>query len=123
MDAQRAFWRAQLQGELPVLNLPTDFPRPTFRSHHGAEATVELPTELVNRLSEVGRGQDATLFMVLLAVYEIFLQRWTGQDNFIVGCPSANRALPELENVVGFFVNILPLRGTVDSAAVTSAAG
>ncbi|WP_163787320.1 non-ribosomal peptide synthetase, partial [Myxococcus vastator] len=101
--------RASLQGA-PALELATDFPRPTTRSFRGGTHAFSLPAPLVAALEKVGRENGATLFMVLLAAYESLLARYSGQDDFCIGTPTAHRARPEFEQLIGFFVNTLVLR-------------
>ncbi|MEU5227132.1 amino acid adenylation domain-containing protein [Streptomyces toyocaensis] len=102
-------WRERLDG-LPVLDLPTDAPRPATPRYTGATATLDLPPGLTRRLTELAERHDATLFMVLLAGYALVLSRWSGQDDFAIGSPVDNRTRPELENLVGYLTNNLVLR-------------
>jgi len=103
------YWLGRLAG-VPPLELPTDAPRPPTQSFAGASHWFSLEPELVAALTELGRGRRATLFMVLLAAYQALLSRYTGQTDFAVGTPVAGRAHPDLDGVVGMFVNMLPLR-------------
>jgi len=105
-----AYWRDQLAGDLPVLQMPTDYSRPPVQSYKGATESIDLPAELVDSLSELGRKEGATLFMVLLAAFNVLLHRYTNQDEFIIGSPINARSRPELEESIGFFVNTLALR-------------
>ncbi|MEW2624086.1 amino acid adenylation domain-containing protein [Streptomyces sp. NPDC048106] len=109
LGAQLAYWREQL-AEVPALELPTDRPRPAQRSGAGDEVVFELPAELTQRLTALGRRQGATLFMVLLAGFQALLARWTGQRDIAVGTAIAGRNRAEFEPLVGFFVNTLVLR-------------
>ncbi|MGH3371664.1 MAG: condensation domain-containing protein, partial [Nocardioidaceae bacterium] len=102
-------WRRRLDG-LPVLDLPTDSPRPTAPTYEGATLTTDLSPELTRRLEDLSARYDATLFMVLLAGYAVLLSRWSGQDDFAVGSPIDSRTRPELENLVGYLTNNLVLR-------------
>jgi amino acid adenylation domain-containing protein/thioester reductase-like protein len=108
LAGQRAYWREKLAGS-PVLELPTDRPRPPVPSSAGARVGFELSAELRRRLEEVAREQGATLFMVLLAGFKALLCRYTGQTDVVVGSPVANRRR-ETEGLIGFFVNTLVLR-------------
>jgi amino acid adenylation domain-containing protein len=110
LDRQLAYWQAQLAGELPPLELPTDRPRPAIASDRGARRPAHLPAELTAALSTVARRQGATLYMVLLAGFETLLHLYTGQTDFAVGSPIANRTRSGLEGLIGFFVNTLVLR-------------
>jgi amino acid adenylation domain-containing protein len=105
-----AYWRDQLGGNLPILQMPTDHSRPPMQSYEGATETIKLPGTLVNSLTELGRKDGATLFMVLLAAFKVLLHRYTNQSDFVIGTPINGRSSPELENSIGFFVNTLALR-------------
>jgi amino acid adenylation domain-containing protein len=94
-----------------VLELPADRPRPAVQSFRGAVHPVALPASLVDALRDLGRRQGATLFMTLLAGFDVLLCRYTGQEDLLVGSPVANRPRAELESLVGLFVNTLILRG------------
>ncbi|GII00832.1 non-ribosomal peptide synthetase [Planobispora takensis] len=106
--AALAHWRERL-ARPPVLDLPTD--RPRGQARRGAFHPFRLPEEVTARLEEVGRERGATLFMVLLAAYQVLLARHTGQDDLLVGSPYAGRDRPELEPIVGCFTTMLVLRG------------
>jgi amino acid adenylation domain-containing protein len=108
---QTALWRRRLAGMPPSLDLPADRPRPPVRSSRGAGRDLMLEPALVLRLKEVARSQGATLFTVLLAVFQALLFRWTGQDDLCVGVPVANRNRREVAGLIGFFVNTLVVRG------------
>src|SRR5206468_7143167 len=103
--------RQQLAGLPPLLELPTDRPRPAVLSHRGATRTVRLPAALVRQAEALGRREGATLFMVLLAGFQALLARASGQDDLAVGSPVAGRNRLETEGLIGFFVNTLVLRG------------
>jgi amino acid adenylation domain-containing protein len=105
-----AYWRAQFRGNLPVLALPTDRPRPAAQAYRGAKLAHALPAILVEALERLGRRENASLFMVLLAAFQTLLYRYSGQTDIVVGTPIANRTRPKVEGLVGFFVNTLPLR-------------
>jgi amino acid adenylation domain-containing protein/thioester reductase-like protein len=109
---QLGFWRERLAG-LPVLDLPTDHPRPAVQSYRGARRTAELPGELADDLGRLASAHGVTLFMVGLAAFEVVLARYSGQEDFGVGTPVAGRSRPELEPLVGFFVNNVVLRADV----------
>jgi len=110
LESHLAFWRERLAQPLPVLELPTDFPRPASQSFEGAREILMLPTSLVTQLRELGMDHGATLYMVLLAAYQTVLHRYTGQDDIITGSPTAGRSRPELEELIGYFANILAMR-------------
>ncbi|HEX6863771.1 MAG TPA: amino acid adenylation domain-containing protein, partial [Thermoanaerobaculia bacterium] len=107
LEREIAFWRHQLAGLPPVLELPTDRPRPAAQSYRGAVQ----PVRLAQPLEALARQEGATLFMVLLAGLQAVLGRWSGQDDFAVGSPVAGRNRVETEGLIGFFVNTLVLRG------------
>ena len=110
LATQLAYWREQLAGIPPVLELPADRPRSSRQSYRGAMRTVTIPRALSDGLKSVGRREGATLFMTLLAAFTVLLHRYTGQDDIVVGSPIANRNRIETEGLIGFFVNTLVLR-------------
>ncbi|HEU4508036.1 MAG TPA: amino acid adenylation domain-containing protein, partial [Pyrinomonadaceae bacterium] len=105
-----AYWREQLGEELPVLELPTDFPRPVVQSHRGAHHTVVLSQQLTEALRALSGRAGATLFMTLLAAWQTLLSRYSRQDQIVVGTPIAGRNRAETEALIGFFLNSLVLR-------------
>ncbi|WP_343054752.1 amino acid adenylation domain-containing protein [Pseudomonas gingeri] len=111
---QLAYWTAQLGSEQPVLELPTDRPRPSLQSHAGARANIELDSGLVRQLKGVARQQGVTLFMLLLASFQTLLHRHSGQGDIRVGVPVANRGRVETEGLIGFFVNTQVLKAEFD---------
>ncbi len=115
-DASREhvdYWTRKLGGMLPVLDLATDRPRPPVQTYNGAQARMRLPGPLGESLRAVGRRAGGTLFMTLLTAFKTLLHRYTGQEDLIVGTPVANRERKDVENIVGFFVNTLPIRTDV----------
>lgn len=114
------YWRRQLGGTLPVLDLPTDRPRPQQRSFRGATHAFTIPDALFRRVSAIARASNATLFMALVAVVKTLLARYSGQRDIIVGYPAAGRDHPDLEGQVGFFVNTVVLRDAVRPDATYS---
>ncbi|HEY0603973.1 MAG TPA: amino acid adenylation domain-containing protein, partial [Herpetosiphonaceae bacterium] len=115
LEAQIDYWKRQL-ADLPVLELPTDRPRPPVLSFQGASQTFMLPQELTSALLRVSQQHDATLFMTLLTAFQIVLARYSGQTDLAVGSPIANRTRRELEDLIGFFVNMLVLRTDLGGA-------
>jgi amino acid adenylation domain-containing protein/non-ribosomal peptide synthase protein (TIGR01720 family) len=106
-----AYWRRQLDGANTILNLQTDRPRPSAQGFRGAKQTLNLSPELAYTLKELGREENATLFMTLLAAFQTLLHRYTGQTDILTGAPVANRQHRELEPLIGFFLNTLVMRG------------
>ncbi|MEO6196445.1 MAG: non-ribosomal peptide synthase/polyketide synthase [Thermoanaerobaculia bacterium] len=111
LDLHLGYWRRRLAGLPPRLELPTDRPRQTARTHHGDVVLLPLPAELTERLGELGRGLGATRFMTLLAAFQSLLFRCSGQVDLAVGTPIAGRDRLEIEPLIGFFVNTLVMRG------------
>ncbi|MEO8191049.1 MAG: amino acid adenylation domain-containing protein [Acidobacteriota bacterium] len=107
---QLAYWRAQLRGAPAFLELATDVPRPALQTFVGAIETFSISPALSDSLRELSRREDATLFMALLAAVQSLLSRYTGQTDIVVGTPIASRNRPELEGLMGFFINSLALR-------------
>ncbi|AGA31109.1 hybrid non-ribosomal peptide synthetase/type I polyketide synthase [Singulisphaera acidiphila] len=104
------YWRDQLAGPLPTLALPTDRPRPAVQSQNGAARTIHLDRTLIQRLTRLGQEHGASLYVTLLAAFQALLARQSGQDDLIVGSPVAGRDHQGQTQVVGHFVNPLPLR-------------
>ncbi|WP_258042492.1 non-ribosomal peptide synthetase [Paenibacillus sp. UNC499MF] len=107
---QENFWLNTFSGEIPVLNMPLDYARPQLQSFEGAVYTFEADHELTWQLHQIVSRHGATLFMILLASYNVLLARYSGQDDLIIGTPVAGRPHADLEDVLGMFVNTLPLR-------------
>ncbi|MGG6293709.1 condensation domain-containing protein [Leptolyngbya sp. AN02str] len=110
LDQQLMYWRRQLGGTLPVLTLPTDFPHPEQPTFAGAIAPFRLSSALTQALHDLSHRSETTLFMTLLAAFQVLLYRDTGQLDLIVGTDVANRNRAEVEGLIGFFVNLLVLR-------------
>ena len=107
---QIEYWTEQLGGLPPLLNLPTDRPRPVVQTSNGRIAYFEFDAELTAGLKRVAREHHVTLFMTLLAGFGALLSRYSNQDDIPVGSGIANRTRPELESLIGFFVNTLVMR-------------
>jgi amino acid adenylation domain-containing protein len=107
---QLAYWKDRLTGAPALLELPTDRPRPAVQTYRGAQEAVELPAGLLERLEAVGRAEGATLYMVLLGAFQVLLGKYAGTEDVVVGSPIAGRTRGEVEGLIGFFVNMLPLR-------------
>ncbi|MGG7637557.1 condensation domain-containing protein, partial [Pseudomonas sp. ES1] len=113
-ERQLAYWRTQLAGEQPVLSLPHDRLRPQQQSYRGATLDLQLPDGLAAQLAGLALRQGVTLFTLLLAAFQVLLQRHSGQADIRVGVPIANRKRSETEALIGFFVNTQILRAEVD---------
>ncbi|MEM7350389.1 MAG: amino acid adenylation domain-containing protein, partial [Acidobacteriota bacterium] len=111
LEAQLDFWRRQLAGAPTTLELPSDRPRPSVLSFRGEELRFELGLELTERLESMSRSRAVTLYMTLLALFETWLGRLSGQGDLLIGTPIANRNRSELEGLIGLFANSLVLRG------------
>ena len=110
LEKELSYWRTQLKSAPPVLELPTDRPRPQARSYQGAHYAVSLPESLTLEVKKLCREEGATLFMVLLAAFQILLSRKAGTEDIVVGTDVANRTRLETEGLIGFFVNLVALR-------------
>ena len=110
LDSQLAYWKNQLGGELPILNLMTDHPRPAVLTYRGAKQSVEISKDITERLKALSRQKEVTLFMTLLAAFKTLLYRFTSQEDILVGSTIANRNRAETEGLIGFFVNTLVMR-------------
>ncbi|MDQ3175168.1 MAG: condensation domain-containing protein, partial [Acidobacteriota bacterium] len=111
LEQQLSYWKEQLSGAPPILNLPADHPRPVAQSYRGASQPVQLSKEVTERLKALTRQEGATLFVTMLAAFQTLLMRYSGQEDVVVGSPIANRNRAETEGLIGFFVNTLVLRG------------
>ena len=111
LEKQLAYWKQQLRGAPPVLEIPTDRPRPPKESFRGDIKAIPISSVVTERLKELSRGEGVTLFMTLLAAWQVLLSRYSGQEDIVVGIPIANRNRSEIEGLIGFFANTLALRG------------
>ncbi|MCC6606157.1 MAG: amino acid adenylation domain-containing protein [Anaerolineae bacterium] len=116
LEKQLAYWQEQLtvsndgQRRLPVLQMPTDRPRPSKQTFVGSKEPVNLPADLSRQLNQLRQQENVTLFMILLAAFQTLLHRYTEQNDLIVGMPIAGRRQSETEGLIGYFVNTLALR-------------
>ncbi|HEU4933901.1 MAG TPA: condensation domain-containing protein, partial [Pyrinomonadaceae bacterium] len=110
LDQQLAYWKQQLDGAPELLELPLDHPRPQLRRYRGAVQSRRLSATLSKELRRLSRSNGSTLFMTLLATFQLMLSRYSGQEDIVVGAPSAGRSRTELEGQIGFFINTLALR-------------
>jgi amino acid adenylation domain-containing protein len=105
-----SYWQKQLAGKLPALNLPSDHPRPSVQTYRGASQSCRLGAELTNRLKALSIAYDATLYMTLLAAFQVLLYRYSGERTLLVGTPTAARGSVDWASTVGYFVNALVIR-------------
>jgi amino acid adenylation domain-containing protein len=110
LATQIAYWRQQLAGALSTIDLPTDRPRPPLPTSRGAIYTFTIPQSLLAQLVSLSRSERVTLFMTLLAAFQILLARYSGQRDIVVSSPIAGRNQSHLEGLIGFFVNTLVMR-------------
>ncbi|HEV7860841.1 MAG TPA: amino acid adenylation domain-containing protein, partial [Pyrinomonadaceae bacterium] len=110
LDVQLGYWKQQLAGAPPMLELPTDRPRPSIQTFRGASQTLAISKSLSDELKSLSQREGATLFMTLLAAFQVLLSRYSGQQDILVGTPVAGRQRLEIEGLIGFFVNTLVLR-------------
>ncbi|UVM65133.1 amino acid adenylation domain-containing protein [Pseudomonas sp. B21-009] len=113
-ERQLAYWTAQLGSEHPLLELPTDRPRPAEQSYRGARLALSLPDGLADALKRFAGQENVTLFTLLLSSFELLLHRYSGQAEIRVGVPSANRNRVETEGLIGFFVNTQVIKACFD---------
>ncbi|HLP62249.1 MAG TPA: condensation domain-containing protein, partial [Candidatus Deferrimicrobium sp.] len=110
IEKQEDFWLQEIAGEIPRLNLPIDYPRPSKMTFDGDTITSELNTDRIQKVYRVAQINGSTLFMVLLAVYNILLAKLSGQEEIIIGTVTAGRRHADLQKIIGMFVNTLALR-------------
>ncbi|MCU0287951.1 MAG: amino acid adenylation domain-containing protein, partial [Acidobacteria bacterium] len=110
LEHQENYWLNEFAGELPVLELPTDYPRSVIQDFSGAAVAFEVDAGETQALKKIMLETGATLYMALLALYNVFLAKISGQEDIVLGTPTAGRRHPDLESVIGMFVNTLALR-------------
>ncbi|MEM7552754.1 MAG: amino acid adenylation domain-containing protein, partial [Cyanobacteria bacterium P01_A01_bin.84] len=110
LSTQLDYWKQQLSGAPDLLQLPTDYPRPTVQAYQGRTRSFNLNTDLTTKLQTLSRDSGTTLFMTLYAAFSTLLYRYSGQSDILIGSPIANRNRSEIEALIGFFVNTLVLR-------------
>jgi amino acid adenylation domain-containing protein len=110
LESQLSYWKQQLENAPPLLQLPTDRPRPPVQTYRGAKLSFQLPKNLTQAIEAIAQKNEATLFMTLLAAFKVLLYRYTGQEDLVIGSYIANRNQAEIEELIGFFVNTLVLR-------------
>lgn len=107
------YWQQKLAGELPSLNLSSDRPRPSVQTYQGASYRFQLPEALTSKLKELAQANGVTLYTILLAAFQILLYRYTGQEDILVGSPTAGRNQTEFAAIVGYFSNPVVLRSQI----------
>ncbi|MBA4538661.1 amino acid adenylation domain-containing protein [Bacillus aquiflavi] len=107
---QEEYWLKVFEDEIPVLNMPTDYPRPQMQSNEGDRIGFEIDRELTEELKSFATENGVTMYMLLLAAYTALLSKYTGQEDIIVGSPIAGRSHEDLKNIIGMFVNTLAMR-------------
>jgi amino acid adenylation domain-containing protein len=110
------YWQHQLAGAPQTLDLPTDRPRPPIQTFHGGIERLTLSDELAHRLRALAQTEGATLYMALLAAFQVLLFRYSGQDDFLIGSPTAGRGRAQLADLVGYFVNPVALRADLSGS-------
>src|SRR5947208_1599369 len=115
-QSQLAYWKKQFATLPPVLELSADHPRPSiqaYRAFRGAQHTISLSKQLTHDLKQLCRKENVTLFMTLMAAFQVLLHRYTGEEDIVVGTPIAGRQIPETEDLIGLFINTLAMRISV----------
>ncbi|MED2945319.1 amino acid adenylation domain-containing protein [Bacillus swezeyi] len=110
LKKQEEYWLNVFRDDIPVLNMPTDYPRPQMQSYEGDRLIFAIGRELTEKLKRIANENGATMYMLLLAGYTTLLSKYTGQEDVIVGSPIAGRSRADLENTIGMFVNTLAMR-------------
>ncbi len=110
IENQEQYWLETFAGSVPVLNMPTDYPRPSIQSYDGELLHFETDSVLTSRLKALAKINGATLYMVLLASYNVLLSKYSGQEDIVVGSPIAGRSHLDLQNIIGIFINTLAMR-------------
>ena len=113
LKKQEKYWLKTLAGDLPVLNLPTDYPRPPIQTYQGAVESIIIDEKTTRQIKDLARANDTTLFTLLFAVFNVFLYRLTGQEDIIVGTFAANRQYQGLESIIGILFNNIALRNKI----------
>lgn len=113
LQPQMDYWLKKLGGELPILQLPTDYERPSVHSYVGGQVSYRLGKELLEDLYKLSARQGVTLYMTLLAAFNVLLYRYTGQEDLLIGSPVANRNHKELEGLIGNFINTIVMRSDI----------
>ncbi len=108
------FWVNQFKDDIPLLNMPTNYPRPIIKSYEGSKVYSTIDSETFEKINKVCKELSITPYMFLLSIYYILLSKYTNQDDIIVGSPIVGRNFSELYNIIGMFVNTIPIRATIN---------
>lgn len=111
---QGEYWLERFKGEIPVLNIPTDYPRPSIQRFEGKKVAFAIDDKLTEDIKALAAENGATLYMVMLAVFTVMLAKYSGQSDIIIGTPVAGRRHLELENIAGMFVNVVLIRNDAE---------
>lgn len=114
LSTQEKYWLQMFHGDIAKLNMPTDFKRPAFRNFEGDNVLLKISVELSDIVHQLAKEKGMTVFNILFAAYNILLYKYTGQKDIVVGIPVGGRSSDEFENIVGMFVNTIPLRNFCD---------
>ena len=116
LNKAEEFWLHQFDGEIPILNMPTNYPRPAVKSYEGKKIYLNLDLNLTKTIERLCKELGITPYMLLLSCYYILLSKYTSQDDIIIGSPIIGRNLPQTENLIGMFVNTLAIKEHIDSS-------
>ncbi|MGE5325043.1 MAG: amino acid adenylation domain-containing protein [Actinomycetota bacterium] len=116
LSGQLEYWRKQLADAPPLLEFPTDRPRPAYKTFHGSALVFSIAQQVGGEIASLGRQEGATLFMALVAGFYVLLYRYTGQEDIVIGTPIAGRNRRDVEELIGFFINTLVVRTRVSGA-------
>lgn len=112
---QEAYWMNVYTGELPIMNMPTDYVRPHKQSFEGERLYLELDGQITKNLKQLAKQAECTMYMLMMAFYNILLSKYTGQRDIVVGSPAAGRTHADLQNMIGMFVNTIAIRNNLES--------
>ena len=112
----KEYWVNQFKDEIPLLNMPTTYPRPSVQSFEGSNYHTKLSKDVFDKVNTVSKELNITPYMLMLSCYYILLSKYTSQDDIVVGTPIVGRELPELSNMLGMFVNTLAMRNKIDNS-------
>ncbi len=113
---QEEYWIKAFEGEVPVLNMPTDYQRPSIQSFEGNNINFELSEELTDKLKQIAKETGSTMYMVLLSACNVLLSKYSGQEDIVIGSPIAGRPHADLQSIMGMFVNTLAMRNYPESS-------